>query len=102
MNLNEVILSPIVTEKSQDLETIGEKAGKRTVKYTVEIHPRANKTLVKEAFRKIYNVVPSSVNIQVYRGKVKRFRHLPAPKAHWKKAIVTFRDGASIDFGKEA
>lgn len=104
MNLQDVILTPIVTEKSQDLETIGanSKKGTRMVKYTVKVHIDANKTLIKEAFKKIFKVTPSSVNVQVYRGKIKRFRNMPAPRSHWKKAIVTFRDGASIDFAKEA
>ncbi|EMF82787.1 ribosomal protein L23 [Leptospira weilii serovar Topaz str. LT2116] len=104
MNLQDVILTPVVTEKSQDLETIGanSKKGTRMVKYTVKVHIDANKTLIKEAFKKIFKIAPSSVNIQVYRGKIKRFRNLPAPRPHWKKAVVTFRDGASIDFSKEA
>lgn len=48
----------------------------------------------------IYKAEPDSVNIQVYRGKIKKFRYVPAPKAHWKKAIVTFNNGTTLDIVK--
>ncbi|EMY61130.1 50S ribosomal protein L23 [Leptospira bourretii] len=100
MNLENVILSPVVTEKSQDLQTIGERMGKRTVKYTFKVHPDANKTLIKQALKQMYNVVPTAVNVAVYRGKMKRFRNMPSPRPHYKKAVVTFADGANLDFAK--
>jgi large subunit ribosomal protein L23 len=100
MNLENVILSPIVTEKSQDLQTIGERLGKRVVKYSFKIHPDANKTLVKEALKSMFKVNASDVNIIVQRGKVKKFRNMPSYRPHTKKAIVTFEDGANLDFAK--
>jgi len=100
VNLENVILSPVVTEKSQDLQSIGERLGKRTVKYTFKVHPEANKTLIKQALKKMYNVVPSAVNIAVFRGKMKKFRNMPSQRPHYKKAVVTFADGANLDFAK--
>jgi len=100
MNLQDVIIAPLITEKSQELESIGQKNGKRTVKYAFMVHPDANKTLVREAIRKYYNKTPDAVNVMVYRGKRTKFRHVPVMKAHWKKAIVTFNDGATLEFGK--
>ncbi|MCB1140627.1 MAG: 50S ribosomal protein L23 [Leptospiraceae bacterium] len=101
MNLEDVIIAPLVTEKSQNLQEIGkENQGKRMVKYVFRVHPDANKVLVKDAIKKIFNVSPSSVNIMVYKGKVKRFRNFPSPRPHWKKAIVTFDNGANLEFGK--
>ncbi|MCB1178389.1 MAG: 50S ribosomal protein L23 [Leptospiraceae bacterium] len=100
MNLDSVLLTPLVTEKSQVLQEIGQQLGKRTVKYTFKVHPDANKSLVKQAIEKIYNVKPSSVNIMVYRGKLKKFRNLPSRRPHWKKAIVTFENGANLELSK--
>ncbi|MCC5814092.1 MAG: 50S ribosomal protein L23 [Leptospira sp.] len=112
MSPSDVIISPLITEKSQDLETIFERIeakrkssrrksnDKKVTKYTFKVHPDANKIQVKEAIKKIYNAEPDSVNIQVYRGKIKKFRYVPAPKAHWKKAIVTFNDGTTLDIVK--
>lgn len=100
MNLENVLIAPLVTEKSQYLQEIGQRLGKRIVKYSFRIHPDANKTLVKKAIEKIYNVKPSSVNITVNRGKLKKFRNMPSRRPHWKKAIVTFENGANLELSK--
>ncbi len=102
MNIENVLISPMLTEKAQDMEKIGEKTGKRTVKYSFRVHPHANKTLVKESIKKMYNVSPTSVSIMVYKGKIKKFRNSIAKRPHWKKAIVTFANGATLDFNKGA
>lgn len=100
MNLETVILSPIVTEKSQGLQSIGESLGKRLTKYSFYVHPNANKVLVKQAMKHMYGIMPDSVNISVMRGKQKRFRNMPSVRPHRKKAIVTFYDGANLEFAK--
>lgn len=112
MTPDQVILEPLITEKSQELEVIHEKIeakkkssrrkpnDKKVTKYTFKVHPDANKVQVKEAIQKIFNVKPDAVNMQVYRGKTKRFRYVPAQKAHWKKAIVTFNNGTTLDIVK--
>lgn len=99
MNLESVLLSPLLTEKTQYLETIGERIGKRTTKYTFKVHIDANKHLVAQAIKKVYNLSPASIRIQVYRGKEKKFRQFAAPGPKWKKAIITFNNGETIDLG---
>jgi len=100
MDLEKVLLSPIITEKSQNLQTIGESLGKRTVQYSFYVHPDANKVLVKQAIFHLYKIKPDSVNIAVLRGKMKRFRNLPSRRPVRKKAVVTFLDGANLEFAK--
>jgi large subunit ribosomal protein L23 len=100
MNLENVIIAPIISEKSQMLQDIGTSIGKRTVKYAFKVHPHANKSLVKDAIKKIFQVTPSDVNIMMYAGKIKKFRNFPTKRPHWKKAIVTFENGAKLEFGK--
>lgn len=112
MTPDQIILAPLITEKSQDLEVIHERIDakrkssrrkandKKVTKYTFKVSVDANKVQVKEAIHKIYNAKPATVNMQVYRGKIKKFRHAPAQKAHWKKAIVTFNDGTTLDIVK--
>jgi large subunit ribosomal protein L23 len=100
MNLENIILSPLVTEKAQYLQEIGSSQGKRMIKYSFRVHPSANKIMVKDAIRKIYKIVPSSVNIMVYKGKIKKFRNMPSQRPHWKKAVVTFENGETLEFGK--
>ena len=98
MNLDSIIIAPIITEKSQSAQEIGKDIGKRTVKYTFKVHPDANKVMIKEAVKKIFQVTPSSVNVIMYHGKMKKFRNFPSRRPHWKKAIVTVADGEVIDF----
>ncbi|MBE7411956.1 MAG: 50S ribosomal protein L23 [Leptospiraceae bacterium] len=100
MNIENVVIAPLLTEKAQDLEKIGTKTGKRTIKYSFKVHPRANKTLIKEFIKKTYNVSPSSISIMVYKGKNKKFRNSISVRPHWKKAIVTFSNGSVLDFTK--
>jgi large subunit ribosomal protein L23 len=100
MNIEDVIISPITTEKSLVQQEIGQAIGKRTVKYTFKVHPLANKNMVKEAIKKIFQLTPSSVNIMMYAGKMKRFRNFPSKRPHWKKAVVTFENGAKLEFAK--
>jgi large subunit ribosomal protein L23 len=100
MNLENVIIAPIISEKSNSLQEIGATIGKRTTKYSFKVHPDANKNLVKQAIRKIYQATPSDVNIMLYKGKTKKFRNLPSVRPHWKKAIVTFVNGTKLEFGQ--
>ena len=100
MNLDSIIIAPIITEKSQSAQEIGKDIGKRTVKYTFKVHPDANKVMIKEAVKKIFQVTPSSVNVIMYHGKMKKFGNFPSRRPHWKKAIVTFDNGAVLEFGK--
>lgn len=100
MNIENIIITPLVTEKAQVLQEIGTSQGKRMIKYSFRIHPSANKIQVKDAIKKIFNLNPTSVNIMVYKGKIKKFRNMPSQRPHWKKAIVTFENGASLEFGK--
>lgn len=100
MNYENIIIAPLVTEKSQTLQDIGKKTGKRTVKYSFKVHPDANKSMVAEAIKKMYQVTPSFINLMVYKGKMKKFRNLPSRRPHWKKAVVTFNEGAEIEFAK--
>lgn len=92
----------MITEKSHALEKISEtnKKAINVIKYTLKVHPDANKSMVKNALKKIYQVTPSSINMLVNRGKVKKFRNVPFTRPHWKKAIVTFRDGTKLEFSK--
>lgn len=100
MNLDSVIIEPLLTEKSEFLKQIGERMGKRMVQYSFRVAPAANKNLVKKAIQKIFNKKPDSVNIMNCRGKATKFRNIPSQKSGWKKAIVTFEDGAELTFGK--
>ena len=81
----DVIKKPIITEKSMD--AMAEK------KYTFEVHPEANKTMIKEAVEKMFDGTKvRSVNTMNLDGKKKRRGMVFGRTAKSKKAIVTLTE----------
>ncbi|MEM6932271.1 MAG: 50S ribosomal protein L23 [Pseudomonadota bacterium] len=87
--LYDVIQRPVVTEKST---TAGQENA-----VVFEVHPDANKPLIKEAVETLFNVKVKAVNTTVTKGKVKRFRGRPGKRKDVKKAYVTLEQGNFID-----
>lgn len=96
MDLNNVIVSPVITEKTESIRT----PKKDVNRYTFRIHPAANKELVRQALRHLYAVNAVKVNVAVVPGKNRRFRYSQIKLASWKKAVVTLAPGQSIDLTK--
>lgn len=90
LHLYDVILEPLVTEKSTGQKEEG--------KYSFRIHSEANKKSVKEAVEKIFNVHVTKVNTRLVPGKWKRVRFRPGLTSEWKKATVTLKAGEKIEF----
>lgn len=89
----EVIVRPVVTERSMELST-GE-AGEP--QYAFIVARDANKVEIKSAVERLFNVEVAKVRTMNYRGKARRVgRHLGKRPAY-KKAIVKLKDGESID-----
>jgi large subunit ribosomal protein L23 len=86
---HDVILSPIVSEKSYAL--IENNA------YTFRVHPRANKTEIRQAVEAIWNVRVVGVNTINRKGKVKRFRLTKGKRIDTKRAIVKLAEGDKIE-----
>jgi large subunit ribosomal protein L23 len=89
MNYNDIIIKPIVTEKTTDLSEQN--------KYVFQVANSANKDMVKKAVKKIFNVTPDRVNVIMMRGKKKRVRYQYGYTTAWKKAIVTLKAGDKIE-----
>jgi large subunit ribosomal protein L23 len=67
-------------------------------KYVFRVSPRANKIQIKQAIQRLFGKTVVSVNTCNYAGKKKRERRADfGRKAHWKKAIVTLKEGEKID-----
>ena len=84
----DIILKPVVSEKSYGLIDDG--------KYTFVVDPRSNKTEIKLAVEKIFNVKVASVNTLNRTGKLRRTRFGIGKRKDTKRAIVTLKSG-SID-----
>src|SRR5205814_781822 len=67
-------------------------------KYVFRVSPRANKIQIKQAIERLFNKKVVAVNTCNYAGKKKRERRADfGRKPHWKKAIVTLKEGEKID-----
>ena len=81
MRPEEIIIAPVVTEKSNDEMQMG--------KYTFEVNKKATKVEIANAVEKLFNVKVLNVNTMTVRGKTKRVRYVEGKTSDWKKAIVT-------------
>ncbi|MCB1315938.1 MAG: 50S ribosomal protein L23 [Leptospiraceae bacterium] len=96
MDLQNVIIAPLITEKTEEIK----EPRKDQNRYTLKVHTAANKELIRQALYKLYNVNAIKVNTIIVPGKMRRFRQDRIKLPKWKKAIVTLAPGQSIDFGK--
>ena len=86
---NEVLLAPVVSEKSYSL--ISDR------KYSFRVHQDAHKTQVRQAVEELFGVKVERVNISHVRPKPKRRGMIRGKKPGWKKAIVQLREGDTIE-----
>ncbi len=90
-NAHDLIIRPLLTEKSTALRTGHHK-------YCFAVRTYANRVNVKWAVEKILDVKVKSVNILNVSGKVKRMGRFSGKRPDWKKAIVTLHPGEKIGF----
>jgi large subunit ribosomal protein L23 len=88
---SEVLISPVVSEKSYSLLDEG--------KYTFVVDPRSNKTEIKIAVEQVFGVKVASVNTINRKGKARRTKFGIGRRKDVKRAIVTLREGTIDIFG---
>jgi large subunit ribosomal protein L23 len=95
MTPEQVIRRPIVlTEKANVLR-------EKDNQVIFEVARSANKVQIRDAVQKLFKVNVTQVNTMVVRGKERRMGRGHARTQNWKKAIVTLKEGDSIDFFAE-
>ena len=96
MTPEQIIRRPIVlTEKANLLR-------EKRNQFVFEVARTANKVEIKAAVQKLFNVKVLAVNTMIFRGKDRRMGRGYAKTQNWKKAVVTLKDGDSIDFFADA
>jgi len=90
MNDHEIIQTASLTEKST---LMSEKQNK----YVFRVNPKANKIQIKQAVQRLFHKQVVAINTCNYAGKEKRVRGPLGRRSHWKKAIVTLKEGEKID-----
>lgn len=91
MNVYDVIRAPIMSEK-----TLSKK--EETNQFAFEVDPSVNKIQIKESVEKSFKVSVLQVRTMNVRGKKKRLGRHQGRKSNWKKALVTLKEGETIEF----
>ena len=89
MHAGQVILAPIVSEKSYAASTRGN--------YTFKVHPNSHKTQIRQAVEELFDVKVARVNVIKVQAKPKRRGAIKGTRQGWKKAVVQLRPGNTIE-----
>ena len=89
MEARDILIRPIVTEKSTALMEQG--------KYTFRVPLAATKIQIRQAVEQIFKVKVQAVNTMRYEGKLKRMGRTQGGRSDWKKAVVTLKPGEAIE-----
>ena len=93
MNIYDVIVRPIVTEKA-----VGKKGAEETLCF--EVANKASKKQIQEAIERIFKVKVQHVRTMNVPGKMRRRGRYMGYRPDWKKAYVTLREGEKmIEYG---
>ena len=87
----DIVISPVITEKGTAMKDFNGQ-------YLFRVARDANKIEIRRAIEKIYKVKVDNVNTLFVRGKKKRMGIARGKTPDWKKAVVTLKEGESIDF----
>ena len=88
MDATQVLIRPVVSEKTYVLATAG--------KYTFRVHPDAHKTQIKQAVEELFDVKVLDVATMSVKGKPKRRGYSNGFRRSWKKAVVQVAEGQTI------
>lgn len=91
MTPQEIIIKPLITERSMD--------GMEQKKYSFKVAKKATKSEVKKAIEKLFDVQVKKVNTMIMPGKTKRVGMHTGRTSDWKKAVVTLtEESKTIEF----
>jgi large subunit ribosomal protein L23 len=89
VDASQIVLAPIVSEKSYEASTRGT--------YTFRVHPDAHKTQIRQAVEQLFDVKVQRVNVIKVAAKPKRRGLHRGTRPGWKKAVVQVRAGDTIE-----
>lgn len=90
MTMHDMLIKPVITEKTTMMMSEG--------KYTFRVPLQANKIEIRKAVETVFGVKVKSVNTIRMMGKFKRMGKYVGKRPDYKKAIVTLREGETIEF----
>lgn len=89
LEYTDIILAPLITEKSTDLKDKGKVL-------CFKVHKKANKIMIKSAVEELFKTKVESVNLMNLVGKEKRHGKYSGRKPSWKKAYVKLKKDAKM------
>jgi len=89
MHAHQIVLAPIVSEKSYHGSVNGV--------YTFRVHEDAHKTQIRQAIEELFEVNVIRVNVIKVQPKPKRRGQIKGTRQGWKKAIVKLKAGETIE-----
>jgi large subunit ribosomal protein L23 len=90
MDTTQVIIKPLITEKSTHLQNTRNT-------YAFEVEKHANKHQIKQAVEALYSVKVADVRTMTRKGKPRRTRYAVTTGSDWKRAIVVLEENSKID-----
>ena len=90
MDARDILIRPLITEKSTQLMEEG--------KYVFVVAKKANKIEIAKAVAEVFNVKVANVNTVNVSGKVKRMGRFVGKRSDYKKAIVKLAPGETLEF----
>lgn len=91
MNAHEILIRPVITERASTMT-------ERFNQVVFEVAKDANKHQIRDAVEGLYGVTVEAVRTMVLPGKLKRRGSSVGKRPNWKKAVVTLKEGDTIDF----
>lgn len=91
MNLEQIVMAPLITEK-------GTFVSERTNQVVFRVRPDASKDLIREAIEELFKVTVLKVRTVKLMGKNRRRGAIKGRRSDWKKAYVTLKEGDRIEF----
>ena len=85
----DIVIRPVISEKSYDMIELN--------RYTFEVAKTASKPQIAQAITEIFGVTVKGVNTMNVTGKPRRLRYAKGKTRDWKKAVVTLKEGDTID-----
>lgn len=89
-NPHDIIRRPVITEKAADAKDFHNKI-------TFSVDTRVSKPEIKRAVEEAFNVQVEKVNVLNVKRKAKRLGRFSGYRAGWKKAVVTLKEGSTIE-----
>ncbi len=88
MEMTQVIIRPVISEKTFALAEVG--------KYTFRVHDSAHKTEIRQAIESLFDVKVEEIRTAWVKTKPKRRGYTSGQTRKWKKAMVQVAAGQTI------